>query len=149
MGWLKTKISEKKEQFKEDWKQKSEAQKQSRALARQEYFKTREQERIRLARFKAQQEALARERKIKAKYAPRKPMNFSFGMQPQVKGKTQQPRSSFLSMQPSSVMSPSYFASSKPSVKPKVSVKRRKKSRKKSQPKSKYIIRGGKAYKVA
>jgi len=109
MGFLKKQIKKTKARIKSDLKQRREAYEQSRTKARSAYFKTKEEQRIRLARVKATMEAQAKERRIKARYAPR-PAGSGIG--------------GFLSTQPS------YFA--KPKVeKLKIPKKRKKKRRKK------------------
>ena len=141
MGWLKKKYSEKKEEYLAHRKY-GEVERQK---ARTEYYKVSEEQRIRLARVKATQEALAKERSIKAKYGPKPPRKFNFNTAFGSKNNATRGKTSpnFSSMQPSGMMKPSYFA---PAVK--VVSKPKHKRRRSSSNKTKYIIRGGKAYQV-
>jgi len=132
--WLDRRIMRIKGDVQEELRERRE----SKVSARAAYYVARKEEQIKLARKKAVFEAGARERQLKARYAPRKqtdngsPIKGSvFSMQPSNM------------MQPSNAMKPSYFASAKPKAIPKIMKTKKRKSKTK---KTKYIIRGGIAY---
>ena len=151
MGWIKKKYEETKQEFKEDWAEKRQANKEKRKQTRAAYFAERQKQQIELAKKKAVFEREARERQLKAKYAPRPARKFGTGLSSgfgmSAPAKTSMPG---LSWQQSEMMSPSYFTPAKPKAVPKIIPKRKKKrSKRKSKSKSpKYIIRGGVAYPV-
>ena len=100
MSWLKEKYEETKKEIKTDWEQKRKADKETRRLSREEYYKERQRQQIELARKKAVLESQKRERELKAKFAPRpKPTSQT----------TSNPNSFQMSWQPSGINSPSYF----------------------------------------
>ena len=123
------KQEEKKE--KQDWlKQLSQKEKEARRKAYEE-------QKLKAIQYRAKYSTAAAERKIKAKYAPRPVRTSNINYSP-------------MSMQPSGMMSPSYFATAKPKTLPKIVKTKRKKSKRKGKKKgkAKYIIRGGVAYPV-
>ena len=138
MGILK-KLKTKVVVAKEDWQKRraysKAAEKQIKKKAEEAYYKARLKERMKVAEFKAKMVRETEERRLKARYTPRKPISFGgltgFGQPISIFGGSQQ----------------SYFKpKSATKLKPKIRVKRRKiKVKKKKQ---KYIIRGGKAYPI-
>jgi len=161
MSWLKKKYEETKKDIQEDWEERKKSNKETRAAARKEYYKVRQEQQIELARKKAIFQREKRERQLKAKYAPRPARTYvpipartfgtglssGFGMT--APAKTSSP--GFTSWQPSGIMQSSYFAPAKPKTipKPKVMKTRKRKSKRKGKKKAvKYIIRGGVAYPI-
>ena len=137
MSWLKKKFKETKEGIKADWAERKKAHAETRAASREEYYKVRKEQQVALARRKAILEREQRERQLKAKYAPRPTRTSNLNSSP-------------MSMQPSGMTSPGYFASAKSKGTPKIVKTKKRKSRKKGKKKgkAKYIIRGGVAYPV-
>ena len=137
MSWIKKKYQETKEGIQKDWAERKKANAETRAASREAYYKTRKEQQIILARRKAILEGEQRERQLKTKYAPRPVRTSNINYSP-------------MSMQPSSMMSPGYFATAKPKTLTKIVKTKRKKSKRKGKKKgkAKYIIRGGVAYPV-
>ena len=132
-------VKSKAKEWKKEQKYKRAASKEIKKQATAAYYKASAKERVAYAQAKAKVERERRVKKLKASYAPRKPINFRaismFG--------NGQPSS----FEPSGIMSPSSAQPSKPRRTKTRKVKRRRKvSRRKA--KSKYIIRGGKAYPI-
>lgn len=66
--------------LKEEYKERQIANEELRKKVKVAYNKAREEETIKLAKTKAKLERQKRERELKAKYAPKKPMNLDLGL---------------------------------------------------------------------
>lgn len=125
MNWIKKKYQETKEGIKADWEERKKtnaeikkANAEISVASREEYYKARKEQQIILARKKAILEREQRERQLKAKYSPIPTPKITSNL-----------NSFQMSMQPSGMMSSSYFATAKPKTLPKI-VKTKKKKRK-------------------
>jgi len=134
--------------FKKSWKELKErrayrkaAEKQTRKKAEAAYYKARMEERIKYAKNKARIEREAEEKRLKARYAPKKPIGEMVRtFVSQQRGYTPQPY-----FKSGGLVSPLFGQPKKP---PKT-IRKRKSKKKTRQKKSGYIIRGGKAYPIA
>ncbi|RPI76030.1 MAG: hypothetical protein EHM47_00905 [Ignavibacteriales bacterium] len=114
MSWLKEKYEETKEGFKKDWEEKSKANAETRKQTRAAYFAERQRQQVELARKKAIFEREAEERKLRLKFAPKKPtplatgLSSGFGFE-NTPTKTSNPNSFKMSWEPTGINSSSYF----------------------------------------